>query len=217
MPSPCSTGAIAICPNTCTPARAPGTHKRIRPSRNHDTVEVKQNPVRGCCASLGRHRNSHPPARPPHNIETPTGPIGRPWYATASQVTNAATMTPDTPGPATRPAAQTATMLGLNQPLCPTTVSSTSPRTMKTNSAVPRSRTDIRERSDRLKPGISANAAVTNTQTLLKTISSPISVIRKGTPTYPPIDSPRLVTTYPEVAPCSGKAAESCFRMKIVA
>src|SRR4029077_19958041 len=120
----------------------------------------------------------------------PTGPIGRPWYATASQVTNAATMTPDILGPATRPAAQTATMRGLNQPLCPTTVSSTSPRTMKTNSAVPRSRTDIRERSDRLKPGISAsaNAAVTNTQTLLKTISSPISVIRKGTPTYPAID-----------------------------
>jgi hypothetical protein len=57
---------------------APGANKRLRLSRNHDTVAVKQNPVRGCCASLGRHRHSHPPARPPHNIETPTGPTGRP-------------------------------------------------------------------------------------------------------------------------------------------
>jgi hypothetical protein len=44
---------------------------------------------------------------------------------------------------------------------------------MKTSSAVPRSRTDSSERSDRLKPGtsVSANAAVTSTQTLLKITS----------------------------------------------
>jgi len=41
---------------------------------------------------------------------------------------------------------------------------------MKTSSAVHRSRIDNRELPDRLKPGtsVSANAAVTNTQTLLK-------------------------------------------------
>ena len=41
---------------------------------------------------------------------------------------------------------------------------------MKNSSAVPRSRIDNRERPERLKPGtsVSANAAVTNTQILLK-------------------------------------------------
>jgi hypothetical protein len=47
------------------------------------------------------------------------------------------------------------------------------PENHENSNAVPRSRADSRERSDRLKPGtsVSANAAVTNTQTLLKIIS----------------------------------------------
>jgi chorismate mutase len=65
--------------------------------------------------------------------------------------------------------------------------SSTRPRTKKTNRAVPWSRLDSKERSGCLKPGtsVSANAAVTNTQTSLKIVSiakTPKSIIKAGFP-----------------------------------
>jgi hypothetical protein len=76
-------------------------------------------------------------------------------------------------GPYTRAGQQTSRADGDDPVIEPAGLSnrsfSTSPRIRKTSSAVPRSGTDSRERSDRLKPGtrVSADAAVTNTQTLL--------------------------------------------------
>src|SRR4029077_3188467 len=63
-------------------------------------------------------------------MEVAMEPNGRPWCATASQVTNTLTTNP-TQGPATRPAAHTATIRSLSQPACETVTSSTRPRTKK--------------------------------------------------------------------------------------
>jgi len=59
------------CTQTCTqrplnrqtdrPLRAPEARRKTRPLRSNDTAEVRQN-VRVC--HLGRHCDSHPPARP---------------------------------------------------------------------------------------------------------------------------------------------------------
>jgi hypothetical protein len=73
-----------------------------------------------------------PPAKPPHIMESPMEPNGRPSYATANQLTNTLTPSP-TKGPATRPAAHTATIRSLNQPAWETVTSSTRPRTKKTS------------------------------------------------------------------------------------
>jgi CheY-like chemotaxis protein len=72
----------------------------MRPPRSKVTANVRQNPVIGCCASFGRQRYSNPPAKPPHNMEVAIEPNGRPWCATANQVTNTPTASP-TQGPAT--------------------------------------------------------------------------------------------------------------------
>src|ERR1700730_2278541 len=146
-------------------------------------MKVRQNPVSGCCATLGRHRNRHPPARPPHNIEMPTDSNGRPSSLPAKTRTKRLTATP-TQGPAIKPAAHAATIRSLNHPVCETLISSTNPRTRNTSNAVPRSRIDSRERSGRLKPGtrVSTNAAVTNTQMSLQIVSiakTPESIIEK--------------------------------------
>src|SRR4029077_3906216 len=113
-----------------------GAYKKMRPLRSNDTPKVRQNPVSGCCANLGRQRYSHPPAKPPHNMEIAREPNGRPWCATANQVTNTLTASP-TQGPAARPATHTATIRSFNQPACETVISSTRPRTKKTSRAVP--------------------------------------------------------------------------------
>jgi hypothetical protein len=54
-------------------------------------------------------------------MEIAMEPNGRPWCATANQVTNTLTASP-TQGPATRPAAQTATIRSLSQPACETVI-----------------------------------------------------------------------------------------------
>jgi hypothetical protein len=72
----------------------------------------------------------------------------------------------------------------LSQPLRESLSSSINPRIKNTHSAVPRSRTESRERSRNLKPGtkVNTNAAVTNTQRALKILLSagiPVAVIKK--------------------------------------
>jgi hypothetical protein len=90
---------------------------------------------------------------------------GKPSSLTANQVTNTLTASP-THGPAIKPAAHTATIRSLSQPLREKLASSTKARAKNTNNAVPRSRFDSKEHSCTLKPGtnVNTNAAVTNTQ-----------------------------------------------------
>src|SRR5260370_29001121 len=114
----------------------------------------------------------------------PIDPRGRPSYETASQVTKTLTTIP-TQGPATRPAAHTDTIRSLSQPLCESLNSSINPRIRNTHNAVPRSRTESRQRSRNLTPGtkVNTNAAVTNTQRVLKILfiaGTPVSVIKKS-------------------------------------
>src|SRR5580704_12264197 len=109
---------------------------RMRSEEEQATPQQRPKPVSGCCASLGHHRHSHPPAKPPHNMEVVMAPNGRPWCATANEVTNTPTASP-TQGPATRPAAHTATIRSLSKPACETVASSTRPRIVKTSRTAP--------------------------------------------------------------------------------
>ena len=108
----------------------------MRPLRSNDIPKVRQNPVSGRCASFGCQRYSNPPTKPPHNMDVVIESNGRPWCATAKEVTNTPTASP-TQGPATRPAVHTATIRSLSKPACETSASAIRPRVVKTSRAAP--------------------------------------------------------------------------------
>ena len=72
------TGAIPSWIKICTAGPMPGVNRKIKLSRKHEIVAVKQNPVRGSWASLGRRRYNQPPTRAPLNIVSPRITNGRP-------------------------------------------------------------------------------------------------------------------------------------------
>jgi hypothetical protein len=119
----------------------------------------------------GRQRYSHPPAQPPHNMEIAMEPNGGPWCATANQVTNTLTASP-TQGPATL----TGCAYRHDSFVQPVGLRNSDFFDEAENQKDQQGRSLVAPRQPRTlwlpKPGtsVSANAAVTNTQTSLKIV-----------------------------------------------